>query len=236
MAGFFARLFKIAESEAHSAVDKLEDPIKMTEQGIRDLSKDLDASIKSLAEVKALQIRMRRDLEEKKQNAATYEQKAMALLQKGQTGAIEAADADRLAGECLTKKEQATTAAAGLTRDLQQHDNAVTQLEANVKKLKSQISTWETELGTLKARAKVAKATGKLNKQLAQVDSTGTVAMLEKMKDKVNEQEALAQSYGELALADKSVDEEINRVLGGSEAASGTDSLAALKAKMGIQS
>ena len=38
----FKRLFKLGQSEAHSAMDKLEDPIKMTEQGIRDMKKDLD--------------------------------------------------------------------------------------------------------------------------------------------------------------------------------------------------
>ena len=36
------RLFTIGKAEANSAVDKLEDPIKMTEQGIRDLKEDLD--------------------------------------------------------------------------------------------------------------------------------------------------------------------------------------------------
>ena len=35
----FKRLFKVGEAEAHSAMDQLENPIKMTEQGIRDLKK-----------------------------------------------------------------------------------------------------------------------------------------------------------------------------------------------------
>ena len=39
---FFKRLFKIGQAEAHSALDKLEDPIKLTEQGIRDLKQDLN--------------------------------------------------------------------------------------------------------------------------------------------------------------------------------------------------
>ena len=37
----FKRLFKMGEAEAHSAIDKLENPIKLTEQGIRDLKKIL---------------------------------------------------------------------------------------------------------------------------------------------------------------------------------------------------
>ena len=54
MAGIFNRLFKAGEAEAHSLVDKLEDPIKMSEQAVRDLRKDLQESLKSLAEVKSL--------------------------------------------------------------------------------------------------------------------------------------------------------------------------------------
>ena len=38
----FKRIFKIGQAETHSIIDRLEDPIKLTEQGIRDLKKDLD--------------------------------------------------------------------------------------------------------------------------------------------------------------------------------------------------
>lgn len=237
MWSFFRRLFRFAESEAHSAMDKLEDPIKMTEQGIRDLKKDLQSSLKNLAEVKALQIRMRREAEEKKELAASYEKKAMLLLQKGQSGEVSKGDADRLAGEALAKKEQATGAAVKSTKDLQAQEGMIAQLESNVKKLNSQISSWEGEMATLKARAMVAGATKKINQQLAQVDSNGTIAMLEKMKDKVAEDEALAESYGQIAMAETSVDAEIDRALASGDQKNevkGADSLAALKAKMGI--
>ena len=69
MFGVFKRLFKVAESEAHSAMDKLENPIKMTEQGIRDLKKDLEGSMKSLAQVKALTIQLKKEQAEKKHRA-----------------------------------------------------------------------------------------------------------------------------------------------------------------------
>ena len=55
----FRRLFRIGSAEANSMVDKLEDPIKMTEQGIRDLKGDLGKALEALAEVKALAIRAR---------------------------------------------------------------------------------------------------------------------------------------------------------------------------------
>ena len=36
------KVFKIGQAEAHSLLDQLENPIKLTEQGIRDLKNDLD--------------------------------------------------------------------------------------------------------------------------------------------------------------------------------------------------
>lgn len=57
--GFFTRMFKMGQSEAH---DKLEDPIKLTEQGIRDLKKDLEGSIMNLAGVKASDIKLKKDV------------------------------------------------------------------------------------------------------------------------------------------------------------------------------
>ena len=85
----FRRLFKIGEAEAHSAIDKLEDPIKLTEQGIRDLKKDLDNSLQALAEVKAMAIRAKNEVETFKNKAKDYENKAMLLLKKGADGQIE---------------------------------------------------------------------------------------------------------------------------------------------------
>ena len=229
----FKRLFKIGEAEAHSAIDKLEDPIKLTEQGIRDLKKDLDKSLQALAEVKA--IRAKNDVETYKSKASDYESKAMLLLKKGAEGQIDSAEADRLASEALVKKEEAIGQMTRSKEEQVRFETSVSQLDVNVKKIRSTVSQYENELKTLKARVKVSAATKNLNKQLAQVDASGTVAMLEKMKDKVAQDEALAQSYGEIANESKSIDDEIDKVLeGDASQIKAADSLAAMKAKMGL--
>ena len=86
----------------------------------------------------------------------------------------------------------------------------------------------------LKARAKTANATRKINQRLANVDSKGTVTLLERMKEKVEEQEALGAAYGEMADASKSIDDEIDAALASGSPTKADDSLAALKAKMGV--
>ena len=232
MASIFSRLFRLGKAEAHSVVDKLEDPIKMTEQGIRDLQKDLTEGMKAMAETKAISIQMKREMEEKKQIAADYEKKAIMLLQKLESGELDPASADRLASEALTKKEQAMTRSAELAKNVVHQEKMIGQFEVNIQKLKSQISSWQNELTTLKARSKIASSTKKLNQQMAKVDSSGTISMLEKMRTKVSEDEALAQSYGEIASIETGVDAEIEKALGGSQVSSGSSALMELKAKM----
>ena len=234
--GLFQRIFTWGKSEANAAIDKMENPVKMTEQGVRDLKNDLEKSMKAMAEIKAMAIRAKRESSEQKQIASDYEKKAMLLLTKGQNGKIEAPDADRLAGESLAKKEAALQIAVGQSKDQIKYEQMVSKMEVNVKKLRRKISNFENELQTLKARSKVASATKKLNKTMAQVDSNGTIAMLEKMKDRVSEDEALAESYGEIASNETSIDDEINKALesGGPSTLAASDSLKALKAKMGL--
>ncbi len=232
--GVFKRLFKVGQAEAHSAIDQMENPIKMTEQGIRDLKKDLDESLKALAEVKAMAIRAKNDVQSNKSKASDYENKAVMLLKKAQSGELEGAEADRLAGEALAKKEEFTAAMNQAKNEMDRFNTNVSQLDSKVKKLRSDISAYENELRTLKARVKVSEATAKVNKQMAQIDSSSTVSMLERMKDKVAQQEALAEAYGDVAGESRTLDDEIDKALGDSGEVKAADDLAALKAKLGM--
>jgi len=231
----FKRLFRVSQAEAHAIVDKFEDPIKMTEQGIRDLKKDLQASMTSLAEVKAIAVRTRREADNHKKLTVDYERKAMMLLQKMQSGEMDQADAERLATQALNKKEQSAADAIRLAQEAERHEQMAGQLQANVNKIKSGVNTYENDLVTLKARAKTAAATKKINQQIARVDSSGTIAMLEKMKSKVEEDEALALAYGEMADLDKSVDDEIDEALKSGNTVTASVHLLELKKKMGIK-
>ena len=234
MASIFQRLFKFGQSEAHSVIDQFEDPIKMTEQGIRDLKRDLQSSMTSLAEVKAIAIRMRKDADDNKRMAAEYERKAMLLLQKMQKGEVVQSEAERLASEALRRKEECTEKATQTTKNWEAQDTMASQLQGKIEKLKSTVSKYENDLITLRARAKTAASTKKINQQLSKIDSSGTIAMLEKMRDKVEEDESLAQAYGSLADADQTVEDEIENALSSNTTPSTNDALAEMKAKMGI--
>lgn len=229
----FNRLFKVGQSEAHAIVDKLEDPIKMTEQGIRDLKEDLQKAMSSLAEVKAMALRTRRDADGAKNRAVDYEKKAMLLLQRMQAGQLDPTEAERLATQALGEKETHAAEALRLGQEAERHEQMAAQLQANVSRIKTSITGYENDLRTLKARATTAQATKKINAQLARVDTSGTIAMLEKMKTKVEQDEALSEAYGDIAMLDKGVDDDIDAALRGTNPTV-VNSLDELKKKMGI--
>jgi phage shock protein A len=228
------RLFKIGQSEAHAAVNQLEDPIKLTEQGLRDLRQDLDKALHGLAEVKAMAIRARNEAEGYRTKAADYESKAVLLLQRAHKGDLDLGEADRLATEALLKKAENEAHATRSAQDQAKFEQSAAQLDQSVQTLKTTISQWENELKTLKARVTVSTATATINKQLAQLDSSGTVALLERMKEKVAAQEALGEAYGEIAQESKSMDAEIDKAIGRTGAGKAGEDLAALKAKLGL--
>ncbi|PTM06323.1 MAG: phage shock protein A [Bacteroidetes bacterium] len=228
------RLFSIGKAETNSALDKLEDPIKMTEQGIRDLKMDLDKALHALAEIKALSIRARNDQSNFESKAKDYEKKAIMLLERAEKGEMEMAEAERLANEALTKKNENKEQAQRSLADKNKFDGNISTMESNIKKLRQQISQYENELKTLKARVKVSSATVNINKQMSKIDGSGTVSMLERMKEKVEQEEALAESYGDIANESRSVDEEIDKALDGAKSSQVSDELAALKARLGM--
>ncbi len=230
---FIKRLFRIGKAEANNAVSKLERPIIMAKQGIRDLKKDLDDSLKSLAEVKATAIRTKRDATNLKEQSEDYKKKAKALVQMGADGRKDEAEATRLATEAMSRREDILRTYQVTLTNQKKYDEMVVKMEGKIRLLKSEIAKWENELKTLEARDKVSRATGKLNKQLADIDSSSTISMLERMKEKVEEQEALSDAYEEMADESKTIDEEIDKALNDS-ALSGSVALDELKREMGL--
>lgn len=221
----FKRIFRIGQAEIHSVVEKMEDPIKMTEQGIREMKADLDESLEAYAKVKALAIRTQNNVENKQKEADEFEKKAIILLQKSESKELETEKAESLAKEALLLKKQLLLEVEELKKQAAAHQNSSDELYKNVEVLKFNISKWEAELNTLKARVKVSDATKLVNKQLAKIDSNSTISMLERMKEKVEEDEALSKAYGDIALTNKNVVDEINEAIGSDDVLSELEQL-----------
>lgn len=229
----FKRLFRIGQAEIHSAIDKMEDPIRMTEQGIREMREDLDKALEAYAQIKATAIRTKNEKNKKETEAQDYENKAVLLLTKAQKGELAMEQAEKLAREALTLKENLLHEAETLAEQQVTHENSAADIQKNIDILKFNITKWENELKTLKSRIKVSRATKEVNKQMAQIDSNSTISMLERMKAKIEEEEALAQAYGEMAKQGRTLDDEINKAIGEENGKVAQD-LDEIKRKLGL--
>ncbi|MCG2615981.1 PspA/IM30 family protein [Terrimonas sp. NA20] len=230
----FKRLFRIGQAEIHAAVDKMEDPVKMTEQGLRELRNDLTEATEAYAKVKALAIRTENDQAHCQQESMNYAEKAILIMQKAQSGQVDLVKAEDLAREALSLRRKYFAEAEELGGQVVALQQSSKEMLRNTEILKSNMEKWEKELRTLKARVKVSKATEQVNKQLAQLDNNGTIAMLERMKAKVEDQEALSKAYGEIARDKNSLKDELNSLLKDDSLSIEKD-LKAIKEKLGIQ-
>jgi phage shock protein A len=229
----FKRIFRIGQAEIHAAVEKMEDPVKMTEQGLRELRDDVAEATEAYAKVKALAIRTENEQAACEKESAAYAEKAVLIMQKAQRGDITLEKGEQLAREALSLRRKYAADAEELGKQAATHQQSGKEMFKNIEILKENLVKWEKELKTLRARVKVSKATQQVNKQLAQLDNNGTIAMLERMKEKVEDGEALAKAYGEIVQEKNDLKEELNNLLNDDSLSIEKD-LDAIKEKLGI--
>lgn len=229
--GMFSWIFKALQGKS-SGSGSFDDPIEMAEANILELKKNLRDAMSSLAQVKSVAIRLNNDAENQRRLAEEHERKAMLNLQKIERGELDATEAERLAQVALEHQRAALERAAGIQQEYESQQAVADRLQLEVGKLQREITRYGNELVTLRARSRTAESMQKINKQIAGVETTSTLDVLERMKERVVEQESLANAYGQLAEIEREVNSEPADPL--ASPPSSADSLAALKRKMGI--
>lgn len=230
----FKRLFRIGKAEIHAVLDGVEDPIEITELGIAEMKGNLTQTLESLAKIKAMVICTKNEKETKRAEAQDYGNKAILLISKAKEGGIDIVQAERLAKEALLRKEQLIQEVNELDKQQVEHENVASDIQKNIEVLRFNITKWESELKTLRAKIRISKVTQEVNRQMAQMDSDSTVNMLERIKEKIAEEDALTQAYAALNKCNLSVDDEINMAIGSNEQNVDIE-LDEIKRKLGMQ-
>ena len=123
---------------------------------------------------------------------------------------MDTAEAERLATMALEKQAELASEAKRLGDEATAHETMATTINTSVSKLRSTLTTYDNELTTLKARAKTAASTKKINAQISTMDSSGKVAMMERIKERVEDEESLASAYGDILDQTDTTGKEIN--------------------------
>lgn len=225
--GILSRFSDIISANINALLDKAEDPAKMIDQYLRNLSEDLAEVKRETAGVMAEESRTKRLVDENAKEVAKYADLAKKALLAGNEGD---------ARVFLTKKQEEETAGAGLqTAYAMAHENAVKMRQLHDKLVKD-INALNNRRQAIKAKVAVAKTQDRINKIGASADKMeGSLSAFERMEEKADRMLDEANARAELdseavdeaqALEEKYKDSDTN--------ASVEEELAVLKKQLGL--
>ncbi len=226
--GIISRFKDIMAANINALLDKAEDPEKMIDQTMRNLTKDLGEVKEQTAAVMADEQRCKRELDECNSEIAKMQSYAEKALLAGN-------EADAM--KFLEQKAQLTTKQTSLQQTYDVAAANAMKMRQMHDKLVKDINELNSRREAIKAKIKVAKTQQQLNEMTANItDSSSSFAAFERMEAKANSMLDKANAMSELNISteESGVDSLAAKYDAAPDAAV-AEELAALKAKMGLQ-
>ena len=226
--GILDRFSDIAKANINDALDRCEDPSKMIEQYLRELTDDLIEVKRETAGIMAEETRAKRLVDENAAQIARFAGLARKALAAGN-------EAD--ARVFLAKKQELAGRAEGLTVAYEGAKANADKMRQMHDKLVADIEELNARKATIKAKAAVAKTQSKVNEMTSAGDrAEGARSAFDRMEAKADEMLDRANAVAELSEqpADPTEDLAKKYAAAGAEAAV-DDDLARLKKEMGLE-
>ncbi|RXT06527.1 PspA/IM30 family protein [Ammoniphilus sp. CFH 90114] len=195
----FHRLRNLTLSNIYSFIDKAEDPIKMTDQYLRNMQADIEEAEKAVATQIAI---------EKKFKQLYEEQEALVTKRDEQAHLAAQAKNIDLARRALEEKKIAEQKKQEYLASYELNKTAADTLREKLADMRNQITQLKSKREALVARANAAKAQKGINKAMTSISSSSAVNGLNRMQDKVLQLEAEAEASHDMNKREKSLDEE----------------------------
>lgn len=226
--GILDRFTDIIKANINDLLDKAEDPAKMIDQYMRELTDSLADVKKETAAVMAEEARVAREVKANEVEVAKYDDLARRALAAGNEGdaRVFLAKKQEVASKGESLKVTYEAAQANAQKMRQMHD-----------KLVDDISTLNSRREAIKAKSAVAKTQAKVNQFSSASDKAeGAMAAFARMEAKADQMLDQANAEAELNAAgttDRAADLAAQYAATGNSAAV-DDELARLKADMGL--
>ena len=223
--GILSRFGDIMSANVNAILDKMEDPAKMVDQMLLNMTKDLSQVKTETASVMAEETRCKRLLDDNTDRVAEYNAYAEKAVVAGN---------DEDAKVLLAKKQEFESNGAGLRTAYETaHANAAKMRQMH-DKLVSDINNLDNRREMIKAKVAVAKTQESINKFSAPDSARNSMEAFNRMEAKANKQLDMANAMADLnngpVDAAKAVEEKYKH---GATDASVEDELAAMKARLG---
>ncbi len=222
--GIFSRLAQLIKSNLNDLISRSEDPEKMLNQVVLDMSNQLTEAKKQVAASIADEKRLAKQFEQEAANGAEWERRAMMALRAGN---------EELAKEALARKKEHDQLAQTFKDQWAKQKAAVEQLKKALRMLNDKIEEAKRKKNVLIARKKRAEAQKAIQETMAGLKDQSAFETFDRMAGKIDQMEAEAEAGAELQ------EEYTGDVLASQfatlEKTAGADEeLLALKRKMGL--
>lgn len=224
--GILDRFSTIVKANINALLDKAEDPGKMIDQYLTEMTESLAEVKRETAGVMAEETRTRGKVEANRAEVQKYADLAKKALQAGNEGD---------ARVFIAKKQQLETAGQGL-------EEAYAVAKANAQKMREMhdklvgdIEELKRRRETIKAKVAVARTQGKLNEIGAASDKAeDAMSAFQRMEEKADRMLDRETAIAELNAAPKDEAAALEEKYSGTGPAAVDDELARLKAELGI--
>jgi len=222
--GIFARLAALIKSNLNDLISSSEDPEKMLNQIVTDMSNQLLEAKRQVAASIADEKRLQKQVELETANAAEWERRAMLAVRSGD---------DALAKEALARKKEHQTLAEQFQDQWQKQKQAVDQLKLALRALNNKIEEAKRKKNLLIARKKRAEAQKAIQETMTGLKNASAFETFDRMAGRIEQMEAEAEAHAELneeasgdTLAHKFLELEVTK--------GADEDLTSLKRKMGL--
>src|SRR6187399_1284547 len=222
--GIFARLAALLKSNLNDLISTSEDPEKMLNQIVLDMSNQLLEAKRQVAASIADEKRLAKQVEQETANASEWERRAMLAVRAGD---------DALAKEALSRKKEHQTLAEQFQAQWQKQKQAVDQLKLALRALNAKIEEAKRKKTLLIARKKRAEAQKAIQETMSGLKNASAFEAFDRMAGKIDQFEAEAEAGAELA--EEYTGDVLAHKFGQLEASHGAEEdLTSLKRKMGV--
>jgi phage shock protein A len=222
--GIFSRLAQLIKSNLNDLISRSEDPEKMLNQLVLEMSTQLNEAKKQVAASIADEKKLAKQVEQELAKATEWEQRAMMALKNGN---------EELAREALARKREHDGIAVQYQEQWTKQKTAVENLKRTLRALNDKIEEAKRKKNVLIARKKRAEAQRAIQETMSGMQDASAFETFDKMAERIDRMEAEAEAGAELqeeysgdVLASKFA--QLEKVHGADE------DLIALKRKMGL--
>jgi phage shock protein A len=187
--GMFKRLADLIKSNLNDLISRSEDPEKMLNQIVLDMSNQLLEAKRQVAQSIADEKRLQKQVEQETTNAAEWERRAMLAVRSGD---------DALAKEALARKKEHQTLAEQFQDQWQKQKTAVEQLKLALRALNNKIEEAKRKKNLLIARKKRAEAQKAIQETMTGLKNASAFETFDRMAGRIEQMEAEAEAHAEL--------------------------------------